>query len=186
MKRLADAFPSSVAQLTLQYRMHGDIVDICNEIVYKGKLKCANESIRTDLLKLEKYPVNLPQPRRRPLAPVVADTAKKTHWLASVIDPSKPVVFVDTDNIRKLNDRSSNQNQSKSVGAFTGLERSLNRRGTGGNVVNEVEVALVKHSVNALLSCGLKPNEVGVICPLRSQVSSIMRLKESIIESIRI
>uniref|UniRef100_A0A7S2K300 DNA replication ATP-dependent helicase/nuclease n=1 Tax=Leptocylindrus danicus TaxID=163516 RepID=A0A7S2K300_9STRA len=170
MKRLADAFVSSVAQLTLQYRMHGDIVDLCNEIVYKGKLQCANESIKTDLLKLEKYPINLPKPRRRPLAPVISDATIKTHWLAPIINPSKPVVFVDTDNIRRLNHKTSNQNQSTSVGTFIGLERSLSRRGTGGNVVNEVEVALVKHSVNALLACGLKPNEVGVICPLRSQI----------------
>lgn len=47
LKRLAEKVPESIAQLTLQYRMHEHIVMLCNAIAYGGDLKCGNEQVRS-------------------------------------------------------------------------------------------------------------------------------------------
>ena len=93
LKRLADKHPSSVAQLAMQYRMHGSICQLSNDIVYNGKLRCANKDVETRLLNLSGYPSAL-------LNYTIVDSG--TCWMKNAIDPSRPVVFLDTDQIQRL------------------------------------------------------------------------------------
>ena len=50
LKRLADAFPDAVAQLTLQYRMHEDIMTFSSLHFYEGELE-ADKSVAGHLLR---------------------------------------------------------------------------------------------------------------------------------------
>lgn len=170
LKRLADKHPSSVAQLTLQYRMHGAICQLCNDIVYGGKLRCANEVIETSLLSLPGFPSAIL--KHALIDPIAC-------WMTEVIDPSQPVVFVDTDSIRNRTavngNRQSVMTPPPLEGAHpnsvtSGLERTTGKKGKG-NVVNDTEAALVRQIVHGLLECGMETSQIGVICPFRSQVS---------------
>jgi len=136
MKRLAEAFPTSVSQLTLQYRMHGDICNLCNEIVYKGALQCANDQIKTEQrCVLPYYPYKVPPPVTMQHNHRILNDEMQPHpnlqrqegWLQSVLDPQQIVIFVNTDAIvttQKLfksvfHHRSSPQTTSKTAAAAT-------------------------------------------------------------------
>jgi DNA replication ATP-dependent helicase Dna2 len=144
LSRLADKHSDCVAQLTLQYRMHEDICRICNEIVYEGKLKCANEDVKSRVLTLSWFKVS-------------------DDWVSRIIDPSRPVVFADTD----FFDRDFNQIATNQIVA---LER---RPEKSGNMVNDREVAIVGRIIDALIGSGLPASSIGVISPFRAQVRQL-------------
>lgn len=162
LKRLAERFPDSIAQLTYQYRMHEDICRISSEAVYGGKLKCGNEAVRKRRLDLPGFPKSLPR----------AVSKNVYHWLLGTINPNKSVVFVDTDNIKKLpvakTGPPSDPGLPKQEG-IDALEGTIGGR-AGGSVVNETEAALVRYIVSGLIATGLPPSSIGVVCPFRAQV----------------
>ena len=175
LKRLVDKFPSCISQLTLQYRMHEEICLLCNEIVYKGTLKCANENVRSSKLALKRYPNAVPLPSSNTV------TITDKGWLQRVLDPNRPVVFMDTDKIGgeengKEDDRCMNVSlmgdDNKPQSSFKGLEHTRGRNG-GGNIVNETEATIVRGIIRGLLKCGLNVASIGVICPYRSQLRLI-------------
>jgi len=97
-------------------------------------------------------------------------------WLPRIIDPSRPVVFVDTDELRpqtpsnnSLAAEASSMCDKAPSSSFRGLERTLGNR-NNGNIVNGTEVALVRCIVHGLLECGLRPSAIGVISPFRAQL----------------
>lgn len=153
LKRLAEKHPDSVAQLTYQYRMHEDICQLSNDIVYKGKLKCADESVAKKKLPLAGFPENLPR--------VV--NGKSTAWLDQTLDPASAVVFLDTDAIK---DTALN---NVAPGSIQVLERSAGRE-VGGSIVNDTEIVLVRTVVSGLLACGMDASSIGLICPFRAQL----------------
>jgi len=169
LKRLADKHPSSVAQLTLQYRMHGSICQLSNDIVYGGKLRCANKDVETHLLGLPGFPSAI-------LSHASVDPA--SCWMTKAIDPSRPVVFLDTDRIqRRTTPRKPAPGENPDT--FTsGLERTTGKNGKG-NIVNDTEATLVRQILYALTQSGLEPTKIGVICPFRSQVSRLFLLKDT-------
>ena len=135
LKLLADAHPSAVAQLSYQYRMNADICQFSNDLVYNGALKCGNDAVRDQLLELMGFPESV--------AP---------EWLRQVLDPSSPVVFVNTD--------------PSSGETFMPLEHMQ-----AGKIVNDTEAKLVTTIISSLLTCGVRGSSIGVICPFRAQVS---------------
>ena len=157
LKRLAEQFPSAVAQLRLQYRMHEDICYLCNEIVYQGKLQCANENVKNGKLSLMKYPSAILAMRSR-LHSVVGG-----GWLLPVLNPHRTVVFADTDAVR-IQPTSTDH-------CWLEMSRKEGCNEGGGNMVNESEARLTRTVVQGLLACGLDPASIGVISPYRSQVS---------------
>jgi len=163
LKRLADKHPWSVAQLTLQYRMHGSICQLSNDIVYGGKLRCANKDVETRLLDLPCYP--------SAIFSHVVGLDPTSCWVIRAIDPSKPVVFLDTDSIQRKN-TPRKPTSSGNPDTFTpGLERTTGKNGRG-NIVNDTEAVLTRQVIHALMECGLESDKIGVICPFRSQVST--------------
>jgi len=144
LKRIADSHPESIAPLTYQYRMHEEICQLSNDLVYGGQLKCANDQIRRRRLDLASFPENIP-------------SQTSSQWLRSAVDPAWPVVFLNTDEI--------NQNAKSKLY----LERTSGRT-KGGSIVNDTEASLVRIVVTTLLSCGLDPPLIGVVCPFRAQV----------------
>ena len=154
LKQLADSHPESIAQLTLQYRMNEEICQLGNDIVYKGTLKCANNKVAHRRLDLPGFPENVPQ--------------TSVTWVSTAIDPSKPVIFLDTDGIQV--EGSTIDNGEKPEKAVTYWERSSGRS-KGGSIVNDMEAKIVSQVVDALRKCGLEASSVGVVCPFRAQVS---------------
>mmetsp|Transcript_43308 Transcript_43308/g.90966 ORF Transcript_43308/g.90966 Transcript_43308/m.90966 type:complete len:271 (+) Transcript_43308:743-1555(+) len=84
LMHLAEAFPDSVAKLTMQYRMNEEICHLSNIIAYKGLLKCGNDGVRRKKLSL---PKNLKM-----------TNATDRAWIERAINPDQPVIFLDTDN----------------------------------------------------------------------------------------
>eukprot|EP00977_Amphora_coffeiformis_P004632 scaffold1000_cov166-Amphora_coffeaeformis.AAC.22 len=152
LKRLAEAHPNHVVQLTHQYRMAEDICQLSNDIVYHGKLKCANDTVRRQQLDLRGYPGSV--------AP---------GMFSRVLDPSKTVVFLDTD---------QNKHESQEI---VKLESNADRQ-EGGSLVNRTEATLIERIVQSLLSCGVDPNSIGIICPFNAQ----LRLLESYSELVKL
>lgn len=169
LKRLAESHPDCVAQLTYQYRMHEDICQLSNDIVYQGKLKCASESVAKRKLTLHGFPQNL------------ESCAKdgSNEWLHQTISPMTAVVFLDTDMLSR--------DPNDSLGSIRPLERSNSRRASG-SIINETEAWVVQAIVGALISCGVDASSIGVICPFRAQLrfleecSSIIKWKSSGLE----
>lgn len=151
LKRLAEAFPDAVAQLTLQYRMHEDICLLSNLVVYEGQLKCATDDVRSKKLSLPSFP--------RALRGLCSDSSIGLGWLLPILNPFKAVVFVNTDKIGSGDEAS-----------FRGLEISQGQSRKGGGTVNEVEAKLTRLIVHGLQICGLDSKSIGVICPYRSQL----------------
>jgi DNA replication ATP-dependent helicase Dna2 len=152
LKHLADQHTDSVAQLTYQYRMHEDICQLSNDVVYKGKLKCANDEVRWRKLELNGFPENVPS----------VNQSAPGEWLIRAIDPSAPVIFVDTDKI-------GTTTETNEADDIIPHERTSGG-GTHGNIVNDVEAEVVRLLVGGLLGCGLDASSIGVICPFRAQV----------------
>jgi DNA replication ATP-dependent helicase Dna2 len=142
LSRLAEKHPTCVAQLKLQYRMHASICQLCNDIVYGGKLKCANDAVMLELLQLSKF-------------------RNSDTWVCRIIDPNKPVVFANTDYF-ECQDGDSRQ-------VIVGLERRPEKNDRG-NMVNDREVSIVRRVIEELVISGLSPSLIGVISPFRAQV----------------
>lgn len=152
LKRLAEAHPQGIVQLTYQYRMNEQICQLSNEIVYGGSLKCANSKVRNRQLQLVGFPENVP----------VLSSQIPQSWLTNVLNPNRRVVFLNTDQMHTFGEGGH---------AISPLER-VTGRGSGGGVINETEVFLVRKIIHGLLSCGLEATKIGVICPFRAQVST--------------
>ena len=140
LKRLAEAHPQHVAQLTFQYRMAEDICQISNDIVYDGKLKCATDSVRWRQLQLSGFPENvIPRVYSR------------------VIDPKRTVVFLDTDQ------------RKQGTAEIVPLESNGDRQ-EGGSLVNKTEATMVERILHYLILCGVAPSSIGIICPFNAQL----------------
>jgi DNA replication ATP-dependent helicase Dna2 len=144
---LAEKYPESVAQLTIQYRMHQNICELSNIIAYEGKLKCANQAIALQTLDFKSSSLS------------VLETSKQ--WLRQTLDPSRAVIFMDTDK--------SVGNDDNGMESFQAFEHTIDRR-DGGSIVNTTEAQLVRLVVDSLLDCGLDASSIGVISPFRAQL----------------
>ena len=78
---LATSHPSSLVKLTRQYRMPQDIMDLSNELVYHGEMKCGSEGHSKLLINQDQNYVDLPP------------------WVKSALDPDRRVVFIDTSHL---------------------------------------------------------------------------------------
>jgi DNA replication ATP-dependent helicase Dna2 len=100
---LAEKYPDSVAQLTMQYRMNRDICELSNSLAYEGKLKCANAAVAARVLDFNSFRFDV--------------LATSERWLQQTLNPSQAVVFVDTDKPRTFD--------SNGVDDFESLEHSV-------------------------------------------------------------
>lgn len=103
-KILSDAHPSSVIELTHQYRMCSDIMSLSNELIYDGRLKCGSEEVANKMLKIP-YLDSLP----------VDGTCIK-----AILNPERKVIFVNEDAIQTLHeisvgDRIENPGEAKII-----------------------------------------------------------------------
>ena len=87
-----------------------------------------------------------------------------SRWVQKVVNPFRPVVFVDTDGMGQRDTDILDKQDN-----IVPLERAASRQ-AGGNTVNDTEAMLVSRIVEALVSVGLSPTAIGIICPFNAQI----------------
>ncbi len=138
-ERLIEEHPELSRMLRIQYRMHEDIMEFPNREFYDGKLE-AHESVR-----------------HHTLADLgVREPDVEEPW-ASVLDPKRPLGFVDTS---RLPER---------------MRRERQRPGSKSRE-NPLEAAISVFLVENLVEQGLPPEDVAIITPYDDQVDLIGRL----------
>lgn len=107
-----------MAALELQYRMCADILTLSNALVYNGRLRCASDSVACARLAVPCY---------------TAVAAAAPAWLATAVDPSRAVVFLDTDRVpapeARMGDAITNPVEAQLVAAIV---TALCRGGVSG------------------------------------------------------
>ena len=177
-KRLADLHPQAVCALTHQYRMNREIMSLANCLVYEEKLKCGSETVASRKLKIPEAVLN--KPNIMPLPMLRKEVVKDGHWLKDILRPDKPVIFVDTDGIgvpcleKRTDIRSMSPESSNSLYNFNDKDVNSTNSSRGnhskGGLVNRVEASLVDTCIAGLLRCRIPIEDIGVICPYRSQL----------------
>lgn len=154
LRRLAEAHPSSVMCLFVQHRMNGDIMSVCNTLIYEGRLQCSSDDVKNARLSLPHFD----QLRARiPL------------WLSRVMHPEESVLMLNTDYYAPL--------------PLSNTLIPISEEGEPGKTLTNVaEARLVRFIVEGLRDCGLNVSGgLGVICPYRDQVALLKQeLKNSV------
>lgn len=144
----------AVVNLTVQYRMNSKIMSLSNKLVYEGRLECASERVSTAT-------VQLPQLKSLKLELEIGETPE-TAWIKDVLEPSNPVVFLNTENIP------APETEEKC------------------GVSNWIEAKLVAYLAFLFGKAGCKPSDIGIIAPYRHQLkvisTSFAKLSSSTVE----
>ncbi|KAL1751935.1 DNA replication factor Dna2-domain-containing protein [Schizophyllum commune] len=90
-RRLSDAHPEAVVDLTYQYRMNSDIMTLSNTLIYSNRLHCGNEEVanRSLVLPDTSFVDSLHDDEQ----------GARQCWLRALIAESCKAVFVDTDGL---------------------------------------------------------------------------------------
>lgn len=87
-KILSDNHPSSVIELTYQYRMCSEIMSLSNELIYDGRLKCGSEEVANQRLTI----------------PYLDTVPIDGTCIKDILDPERRVVFVNEDEIKSIHE----------------------------------------------------------------------------------
>jgi DNA replication ATP-dependent helicase Dna2 len=155
-KLLSDMHPESVVNLEHQYRMCEDIMSLSNVLVYSGRLKCGTKSVATRKLHIPKpdaliahhYSSQTLPPGQKSFC---GSASPGSCWLWDAIDSNNRIVFLNTDKL-----------------GSTSREIVVGERMT-----NPFEVAITTQIVEALITVGVSPEDIGVITPYRSQLAAL-------------
>ncbi|KAI6145369.1 Dna2-domain-containing protein [Pisolithus tinctorius] len=133
-RRLSEAHPQAVTDLTYQYRMNEDIMQLSNKLIYSNRLRCGSEAVanRSLVLPNRTFIDNL----RESGNCLCLDGA---CWLEHLLDEKCKAIFVDTDQVPAFDSR------------------------VGDLVQNEVEGKLVYQIAEALLQCGVSQRQIGIM-----------------------
>lgn len=152
-KMLCEAHPEAVVSLEHQYRMCADIMLLSNTFIYSGRLKCGTAAVASRRL-TPSTPNGLVMyhDTKRQCGPFVdaicSGPESPACWLSRALDPSNPVVFINTDLISPT------------------LETQF-----GSRITNALEARLVAQLTVSLLALGIPATEIGVIAFYRSQLA---------------
>ncbi|KAG8887928.1 Tripartite DNA replication factor [Tulasnella sp. 332] len=150
-RRLSDAHPHAVTDLTYQYRMNSDIMLLSNKLIYGDRLVCASQEVAERTLKIpNREALKMLHPRSE----VTGPRRESKCWIEALLDESCKAVFVDTDNVPSRDSR------------------------VGDLVQNDVEAKLVHQVAEALLSTGVLPSQIGIISPYRQQIKVLSHLHQ--------
>ncbi|DAZ96408.1 TPA: hypothetical protein N0F65_012489 [Lagenidium giganteum] len=144
-RRLSEAHPEAMTQLSYQYRMNQHVMLLANRLVYGGKLKCGSFGVASNQLKIRNRSSFASLSRQLQLS-----------WPMNVVWNDQGVVFLDVDRI---------ENGTESLGTISASGRK--------RLENLVEADIVAGLVVILLLGGVPEEEVAVVSPFRSQVALI-------------
>ncbi|KAF9222302.1 Dna2-domain-containing protein [Gyrodon lividus] len=146
-RRLSEAHPHAVVDLTYQYRMNEDIMLLSNKLIYGDRLRCGSEAVakRTLVLPDRSFVDEL-----RGVGGCLCDDGK--CWLARLLDESCKAVFVDTDRVPAFDSR------------------------VGDLVQNDVEGKFVYQITEALLQSGIEQRQICIMSLYRQQIKLLSHL----------
>ncbi|GMJ09463.1 jing he sheng 1, embryo defective 2411 [Hibiscus trionum] len=139
--RLSEAHPQAIAPLQSQYRMCQSIMELSNALIYGDRLRCGSPEIANAKLKFRK-PISSCSP-----------------WLKTVLNPSKPVVFVNTDMLPGLEARE---------------QRTVN---------NPMEAYIIAEITDGLVNNGIEGKDIGIITPYNAQANLIRHACKASVET---
>ncbi|KAJ4727342.1 DNA replication ATP-dependent helicase Dna2 [Melia azedarach] len=139
-RRLSEAHPQAISALQSQYRMCQGIMQLSNALIYGDRLHCGSPEIANAKIK-------------------ISNLNSYSSWLKEVLDPSRPVIFVNTDMLPAY--------ESKD-------HKTLN---------NPVEACIIAKITEELVKNEIEGNDIGIITPYNSQADLIRHnVKESSVE----
>lgn len=139
-KTLSETAPESVVELTYQYRMCNDIMLLSNTIIYEGRLKCGTQAIANQVLDI---------PNISNLKSSINEkyVNSENNWMETVLDPNRRVIFLNHDDVNDCKELSNRE-----------------------NIQNPKEAELIRQIVEAMLLCGIKQSQIGVMSFYRAQL----------------
>ncbi|KAG4151556.1 hypothetical protein ERO13_D04G072675v2 [Gossypium hirsutum] len=138
--RLSEAHSHAIAPLQSQYRMCQSIMELSNALIYGDRLHCGSPEIANAKLKFTK--------------PIACSS-----WLKIVLNPSKPVIFVNTDMLPALEARD---------------QKTVN---------NPMEAYIIAEITDGLVNNGIEGKDIGIITPYNSQASFIRHACKASVET---
>ncbi|KAJ4958932.1 hypothetical protein NE237_026043 [Protea cynaroides] len=131
--RLSEAHPQAISALQCQYRMNAGIMELSNGLIYGNRLRCGSPEIANAKLRFQ--------------------CAKpSTSWLKQVLDPNKPVIFINTDMLPALEAKD---------------QKTVN---------NPSEAYIVAEITDELVNKGIAEEDIGIITPYNAQINLIRRV----------
>ncbi|KAK9273764.1 hypothetical protein L1049_018574 [Liquidambar formosana] len=128
--RLSEAHPQAISALQSQYRMCQGVMELSNALIYDNRLRCGSPEIANARLKFSSSkPISL--------------------WLKEVLDPNRPVVFINTDVLP----------------AFEAKDHKT--------VNNRIEAFIIAEVTKELVNNGIDGEDIGIITPYNSQANFI-------------
>ncbi|CAJ1958757.1 unnamed protein product [Sphenostylis stenocarpa] len=128
--RLSEAHPQAILALQSQYRMCQDIMDLSNALIYGDRLRCGSVEVANAKLEFSGLKCDLP-------------------WLENVLNPRRPVIFIDTDKLPALESRD---------------QKIVN---------NPIEAQIIAEVAKELVKNGIGKEHIGIITPYNSQANVI-------------
>ncbi|KMS95822.1 hypothetical protein BVRB_004770 isoform B [Beta vulgaris subsp. vulgaris] len=132
-RRLSEGHPQAIAALQSQYRMCAGIMKLSNSLIYGERLRCGSPDVENAKLKL-------------------SNRGSMPSWLKEVLDPDKPVIFINTDFLP----------------AFETKDKKT--------VNNPIEAYIVAEISEALANHGVEKGEIGIITPYNSQATLVQHV----------
>ena len=123
-------------KLNLQYRMNEKIMQISNECMYDNCMKCANQNVANRFLKIDNFESLI--------------NVKK--WIKDILNPEKPVLFIDYNIILKDSNFLNNNNESDK---------------------NDIEINIIFQIISVLNDLKFNMNEIGIITPYKTQENAL-------------
>lgn len=154
-KLLCDYHPASVVNLEHQYRMCEEIMLLSNTLIYSGQLKCGTAAVASRSLRIPDMN-GLGRLHMDPLkatssqiqAPCLGVTQMQC-WLHDLLKSTAKVRLVNTDFLKP-----------------EALDSAK-----GSRIVNTAEATICTQLVEAFVSVGIHPRDIGVVTLYRSQLS---------------
>ncbi|XVF41374.1 hypothetical protein PTKIN_Ptkin01aG0275400 [Pterospermum kingtungense] len=129
--RLSEAHPQAISPLQSQYRMCQSIMELSNALIYGDRLRCGSPEVASAKLEFS-----------RP-------NSSCSSWLKAVLNPNRPVIFVNTDMLPAFEARDNK------------------------TVNNPMEASIIAEITNGLVNNGIEAKDIGIITPYNSQANLI-------------
>ena len=115
--------------------MNEKIMQISNECMYNNCMKCANEKVAKQFLKINNFDS--------------FNNIKK--WVKDILNPEKPVLFIDYNDILNHIDYVNNNESDK----------------------NDIEIDIIFQIISVLYDLKFNMNEIGIITPYKTQENAL-------------
>ncbi|KAK2968501.1 hypothetical protein RJ640_027551 [Escallonia rubra] len=165
--RLSEAHPQAISALQSQYRMCAAIMELSNALIYGDRLRCGSPDVENAKLKYTN------------LAPV-------SSWLKEVMDPDRPVIFINTGSLLCLY-LLTGAFVIVTCAAFLHVACNLDLLPAFEvkdckTVNNPIEADIVEEVMDKLIRKGIQGEDIGIITPYNSQANLIQRTVSTSVE----